>query len=198
MFAAILGRSFSGSIPAHRRENRSGPKTVTTVSVERRPWERRAMRCQHGGVARIAYEDLEPGSVFDLGKVEIDRADMLDFARRFDPQPFHVDEDAAKASIFGGLCASGWYTASLWMRAYVDHVLADSTSQGSPGGRELSWLAPVFPGDILRFGMEVTGRRRSRRRPELGLVDIAGTADRGTERVLRFHFTGIFSSRERD
>lgn len=148
-------------------------------------------------MSTIAYEDLHPGSTFDLGKVEIDRGEMLDFARRFDPQPFHLDEEAGRRSALGGLCASGWYTASLWMRAYVDGVLADSTSQGSPGGTELSWQKPVFPGDVLHFGLEIVDRRVSRSKPGLGLVDMTGTADRGADRVLRFTFTGLFNTRER-
>ncbi len=143
----------------------------------------------------IAYEDLVPGRVFDLGKVEIDRDEMVEFARRFDPQPFHLDEEAGRNSVLGGLCASGWYTASLWMRAYVDHVLSDSTSQGSPGGTELSWSAPVFPGDILAFRMEVNSQRLSRSKPDLGLVEITGTADRNDDRVMRFTFLGMFGTR---
>ncbi|MBE9376391.1 MaoC family dehydratase [Saccharopolyspora sp. HNM0983] len=149
-------------------------------------------------MATIAYEDLEPGTVVDLGEVEIDRTEMLDFARRFDPQPFHLDAEAGRRSVLGGLCASGWYTASLWMRAYVDRVLADSTAQGSPGGNELSWQAPVYPGDVLHFQLEVLDRRRSRSKPGLGLVDLTGTADRGADRVLRFSFVGLFGTREQD
>ena len=147
-------------------------------------------------MARIAFEDLTPGRVLDLGKVEVDRDEMVAFATRFDPQPFHLDEEAGRNSVLGGLCASGWYTASLFMRAYVDHVLSDSTSQGSPGGNELAWLAPVFPGDILHFQLEVIGARRSQSRPNLGLVEITGTADRGEDRVLRFSFVGMFGTRD--
>ncbi|GAA2339048.1 MaoC family dehydratase [Saccharopolyspora halophila] len=144
----------------------------------------------------IAYEDLTPGTTFDLGEVTVDHAEMLAFNERFDPQPFHLDEEAGRNSVLGGLCASGWFTASLWMRTYVDHVLNGSTSQGSPGGNELAWPAPVYPGDVLRFGMEVTGQRRSRSKPNLGLVEITGTADRDGERVLRFSFVGMFGTRE--
>jgi acyl dehydratase len=144
----------------------------------------------------IAYEDLTPGTTFDLGEVTVDRAEMLAFNERFDPQPFHLDEEAGRDSVLGGLCASGWFTASLWMRTYVDRVLNGSTSQGSPGGNELAWPAPVYPGDVLRFGMEVTGQRRSRSKPNLGLVEITGTADRDGERVLRFSFVGMFGTRE--
>jgi acyl dehydratase len=148
-----------------------------------------------GGMPTIAFEDLSPGTVIDLGEVKVDREEMLAFNRRFDPQPFHLDEEAAKRSVLGGLCASGWFTACLWMRAYVDAVLADSTSQGSPGGREMSWLAPVFPGDLLRMRLEVTDARLSRSRPGLGLLEIVGSAHRGEICVLRMEFTGMFSTR---
>ncbi|GDY31356.1 MaoC/PaaZ C-terminal domain-containing protein [Gandjariella thermophila] len=151
----------------------------------------------------IAFEDLTPGRIIDLGGVKVDREEMLAFARRFDPQPFHLDEEAGRRSVLGGLAASGWFTASLWMRAYVDHVLAGSTSQGSPGGREFAWPAPVYPDDVLHCRLEVLAARRSRSRPRLGLVDITGTAHRrdpdvegGEECVLRLTFTGFFGTRD--
>lgn len=147
-------------------------------------------------MSTTAFEDLTPGVVIDLGEVKIDREEMLAFNQRFDPQPFHLDEEAARRSVLGGLCASGWFTACLWTRAYVDTVLADSTSQGSPGGREMLWLAPVFPGDVLRMGLEVIGARRSRSRAGLGLVEIVGSAFRGGSCVLRMTFTGMFATRE--
>lgn len=143
----------------------------------------------------IAFEDLPAGRIIPLGELTVDRDDMLDFAKKFDPQPFHLDEQAGKNSIFGGLSASGWYTASLWMRRWVDEVLADSTSQGSPGGRELSWLAPVYPGDTLTFAAKVLNARLSKKRPELGLVEFEGTASRGDELVYRFVATGMFTAR---
>lgn len=143
----------------------------------------------------IAFEDLPAGRIIPLGEVVVDRDDMVDFARRFDPQPFHLDEDAGRNSIFGGLSASGWYTASLWMRAYADTVLSDSTGQGSPGVEELRWLAPVFPGDRLTFEVEVLNARLSRSRPGLGLVKMRGTARRSDEVVYRFESTGMFTTR---
>jgi acyl dehydratase len=146
-------------------------------------------------VATIAYEDLTPGKIIDLGSVKVDREEMLAFSRRFDPQPYHLDEEAASRSILGGLCASGWFTASLWMRAYVDHVLADSTAQGSPGGRGFSWPAPVFPDDVLRFTLEIIDSRLSRSRPGLGVVDLVGTAHRDEDCVLRLDCTGFFGTR---
>lgn len=147
-----------------------------------------------GGTGR-AFEDFRSGEVIDLGTVVVDRAEMLAFARRFDPQPFHTDEAAARASVLGGLCASGWFTCSLWMRAYVDGVLAGSTSQGSPGGRDLSWPAPVFPGDALACRAEIGTVRLSRSRPGLGLVEVTGTSWRGDTRVLGMTFTGLFAVR---
>ncbi|HEX7302215.1 MaoC family dehydratase [Lentzea sp.] len=143
----------------------------------------------------IAFEDLPAGRIIPLGDLVVDREEMLDFARKFDPQPFHLDEEAGKNSIFGGLSASGWYTASLWMRRWVDVVLSDSTSQGSPGGRELSWLAPVYPGDTLTFEAEVLTARLSKKRPELGLVEFEGRAKRGDDLVYRFIATGMFTAR---
>jgi acyl dehydratase len=148
-----------------------------------------------GSNTGYAFEDFHSGDVIDLGGTVVDRDEMLAFARRFDPQPFHTDEVAARASVLGGLCASGWFTCSIWMRAYADTVLAGSTSQGSPGGRDLSWPAPVFPGDELAFRAEIGPVRESRSRPGLGLVEVTGTAWRGETRVLGMTFTGIFGVR---
>ncbi len=149
-----------------------------------------------------AFEDFTPGTTIDLGTTLVDRDEMLAFARRFDPQPFHTDPVAAAASVLGGLCASGWFTCALWMRAYADTVLAGSTSQGSPGGSEIAWPAPVFPGETLRSSVQVLEVRRSSSRPTLGLVTIQGrsavcepAARAGTE-VLRFTFVGMFGLRQ--
>jgi acyl dehydratase len=143
----------------------------------------------------LYFEDLTPGRVFDLGTAVVDRDEMLAFARRFDPQPFHVDEEAGKASIFGALAASGWFTASVWMRTYVDGVLARASSLGSPGGEDIAWPAPVFAGDELRASMEVLEARRSRSRPNLGLVKLRASLHRGDEMVFRSVFTGMFGTR---
>ncbi len=142
-----------------------------------------------------AFEDFVTGDVIDLGSVAVHRAEMLAFAHRFDPQPFHTDEAAARASVLGGLCASGWFTCALWMRAYADTVLHASTSQGSPGGRDLAWLAPVLPGDVLACRAQIGSVRLSRSRPGLGLVEVTGTAWRGETQVLSMTLTGLFGTR---
>ena len=143
----------------------------------------------------LAFEDLTPGRVFDLGTAVVDRDEMVAFARRFDPQPFHVDEDAAAASWFGGLAASGWFTAGLWMRLYVDAVLSRATSLGSPGGEDIAWPAPVFAGDELAATMEILEARRSRSRAGLGLVRLRARLHRGDTEVFRSTFTGMFGTR---
>lgn len=147
----------------------------------------------------IAFEDLTPGRVFELGDAVAERTEMIEFATRFDPQPFHVDDAAASESLFGGLAASGWYTAGLWMRHYVDGLLAGSTSMGSPGGRELSWPAPVYAGDVLRCRLEVLTGRRSASRPGMGIVEVRATAHRvegdDEQCVFSATFTGLFGTR---
>ncbi|MCO1654763.1 MaoC family dehydratase [Pseudonocardia humida] len=145
---------------------------------------------------QLAFEDFTPGRVFQLGTTVVDREEMLAFARRFDPQPFHVDEEAAKESIFGGLAASGWFTVGLWMRAYADGVLNGATSLGSPGGEEIAWPAPVFAGDELVATMEVLEARRSRTRPGVGLVRLRAHLRRGEQEVFRSTFTGMFGTRD--
>lgn len=144
----------------------------------------------------LAFEDLAPGRVFDLGTTVVDRDEMVAFARRFDPQPFHLDEAAAAGSLFKGLAASGWFTAGLWMRLYVDRVLNSSTSLGSPGGEDIAWPAPVFAGDDLRASMEILEARLSKSRPGLGLVKLRATLHRGDEQVFRSTFTGMFGTRD--
>jgi len=144
---------------------------------------------------RYAFEDFTPGHVFDLGTTVVDRDEMVAFARRFDPQPFHLDDEAAARSVFGALAASGWFTAGLWMRAYADTVLNNATSMGSPGGEEIAWPAPVFAGDELAASMEVLEARLSRSRPGLGLVRLRAHLHRAGDEVFRSTFTGMFATR---
>ena len=116
------------------------------------------------------FEDFHPGDVTDTGSVTVTREEIVAFARQFDPQPFHVDEDAARRSPFGGLIASGWHTASLCMRLVVALLGPDSGSLGSPGVDELRWLKPVRPGDELSVSAEVLEAIPSRSKPDRGMV----------------------------
>ncbi|WP_103348446.1 MaoC family dehydratase [Amycolatopsis sp. CA-128772] len=116
------------------------------------------------------FEDYVPGVIYDCGSIEVSEAELLEFARRYDPQDFHVDAAAAADGPFGGLIASGWHTASLMMRLYAEHYLSTVSSLGSPGVDELRWPRPVRPGAVLRLRATVTEARRSRSKPDRGLV----------------------------
>ena len=116
------------------------------------------------------FEDYLPGSVFEYGTVTVDEREIIDFASRFDPQPFHIDPEAAARGPFGGLIASGWHTGSLMMRLLVDHFVSKVASLGSPGIDELRWVRPVRPGDSLRLRVSILEANRSRSKPDRGIV----------------------------
>jgi len=116
------------------------------------------------------FEDYVPGAVHSCGPITADEADIVDFGRRYDPQPFHADPQRAAGGPFGGVIASGWHTASLMMRLLVDHFLPGQAGLASPGVDELRWLAPVRPGDRLSLRVTITEARPSRSKPDRGLV----------------------------
>ena len=116
------------------------------------------------------WEDIKEGEVVELGSRTLDKERMVEFAREFDPQPFHTDEKAAEASIWGGLIASGWLTGSVLMRIFYDGYLKDTASLGSPGIDELRWLKPVRPGDTLTGRFTVLETAASRSKPDRGIV----------------------------
>ena len=116
------------------------------------------------------FEDYVPGSSYQYGHVVVSEAEILDFARRFDPQPIHVDPARSVGGPFGGLIASGWHTGSLCMRMYVDHYVSHVASLASPGMDELRWQRPVRPGDALSLRVTIESARVTRSRPDRGLV----------------------------
>lgn len=145
---------------------------------------------------RLFFEDFVPGAVYALGTCALSAEEIVAFARAYDPQPFHVDADAARQSMFGGLIASGWHTASSYMRLFVDHLLNGSTSQGSPGLDELRWPTPVRPGDILSATYTVLEVRPSGSRPTLGIVRGRGEmVNQRGEVVLHMLSAGFFGRR---
>jgi acyl dehydratase len=129
---------------------------------------------QHRGEAPLAenryFEDYIPGAVFEFGEARVSEDEIVEFARRFDPQPMHIDPEAATRGHFGGLIASGWHTAAMMMRLVVDYFLPQEASLGSPGIDELRWLQPVRPGDVLRVRVTVLETTRSRSRPDRGVI----------------------------
>lgn len=119
------------------------------------------------------FDDYLPGVSHDCGSVSVSEAEIVSFAAQFDPQPFHVDPAAAARGPFGGLIASGWHTAALVMRQLVDHYLSAEASLGSPGLDEIRWPEPVRPGDTLRVRATAVQARRSRSKPDRGIVKTA-------------------------
>jgi acyl dehydratase len=120
------------------------------------------------------FEDFVEGQTLDLGSAEFTERGIIAFASEFDPQPMHTDPDAARSSVYGGLIASGWQTATSYMRLLVDSVMRDSRSIGSPGIDNLRWLKPVRPGDTLRGRFTVLDTKPSRSRPDWGIVRSRG------------------------
>jgi acyl dehydratase len=116
------------------------------------------------------FEDYPVGAVFTSGPISVSEDDILDFARRFDPQPMHVDKAAAEAGRYGGLIASGWHTGALMMRLLEAHFVPKPGNLASPGVDELRWVKPVRPGDRLGLRATVLTARRSRSKPDQGIV----------------------------
>jgi acyl dehydratase len=118
------------------------------------------------------FEDYVPGSVYEFGSIVVEEKDIIDFARRFDPQVFHMDPEGAKKTRFGGLIASGWHTAAIAMRLLVDHFISKVASMGSPGADKMRWLIPVRPGDEISIRVTILKARPSRSNPEQGIVEL--------------------------
>ena len=116
------------------------------------------------------FEDYQVGMVDEFGEVLVTAEEIVEFARRYDPQTMHVDPGAAATGPFGGLIASGWHTGSLTMRLFVDHYLSKVATLPSPGIDELRWVRPVRPGDTLRMRVTVVEARRSKSKPDRGIV----------------------------
>lgn len=115
------------------------------------------------------FEDLEPGTTARFGHYEVTREEVIDFASKYDPQPFHLSDDAAAQTHFGRLSASGWHTCAMVMRMMVDNITErKQAGLGSPGLDELRWLRPVYPGDTLRVETTLIDKTPSRSRPEMG------------------------------
>jgi acyl dehydratase len=142
------------------------------------------------------WEDFAVGQVRDLGSISATREDIITFASQFDPQPFHLDDDAAKASVFGGLCASGWHTCSMAMRLMVTNFLQDTSSLGSPGLEGIKWLKPVFPDDVLRLQTTVLETKPMGRRPDVGMTrNLWEMFNQHGDKVLHMEGWGMFRRR---
>ncbi len=116
------------------------------------------------------FEDYAEGATFEFGSVSVDEAAIIAFATQFDPQDIHINPAVAARGPFGGIIASGWHTAALMMRLFVDNYLSSVASLASPGIDELRWIKPVRPGDVLHIRVTTLECRRSASRPTRGIV----------------------------
>ena len=144
------------------------------------------------------FEDIEVGRKARFGSYAVTRAEVLEFARKYDPQPFHLDDAAAAATHFGRLSASGWHTCAMTMAMLVENMKARSQAGlGSPGVDSLRWLKPVYPGDTLRVESEVIEKRRSKSRPEMGIFKTTITVfNQHDEPVMSMVSNGLIAVRD--
>ncbi|RKT26610.1 acyl dehydratase [Paraburkholderia sp. RAU2J] len=144
----------------------------------------------------LSFEDMDAGTTTEVGKHTFTREEIIEFAQKFDPQPFHLDEVAAAESPFRGLVASGWHTCSVMMGMLVRNVLAGSTSMGSPGIDEIRWLKPVRVGDTITMMNVVIDKRVSESKPDRGIVSTRweGINQHG-ETVITVRSKGMFGLR---
>lgn len=146
------------------------------------------------------FEDFRVGNEISFGRYEVTAEEIIEFATRYDPQPFHTDPEAAKHSMFGVLCASGWHTCAMSMRMLVDWMQEnDVSSEGSPGVEQVRWLRPVVPGDVLSMRIKVIGARLSGSRPGTGLVSYDHkTVDAAGNPVMTMISTVFYQQRPSD
>jgi acyl dehydratase len=146
---------------------------------------------------RYAFEDFSVGEVIACGSRTVTEDEIVSFARQFDPQPFHVDAEAGKRSIYGSLIASGWHTMAMCMRLACDAYIIDSTSAGSPGIDALRWLRPVRAGDTIRLDMITLEKKPSASKPDRGVVTTDWRVyNQHDELVLTMRGMGIYLKRE--
>jgi len=142
------------------------------------------------------WEDFAVSQVRDLGTITPTREDIIAFAQQFDPQPFHLDDEAAKASVFGALSASGWHTCAMAMRLMVTNFLCETSSLGSPGLENIKWLKPVYPGDTLRLQSTMLETKPMSKRPDVGMTrNLWEMFNQHGDKVLHMDGWGMFRRR---
>ena len=142
------------------------------------------------------WEDMAVGQVRELGTISPSREEIIAFASQFDPQPFHLDDAAGEASVFGGLCASGWHTCAMAMRLMVTNFLSQTSSLGSQGLENIRWTKPVYPGDTLRLQSSVLETKPMGRRPDVGMTrNLWEMFNQHGDKVLHMEGWGMFRRR---
>jgi acyl dehydratase len=146
---------------------------------------------------RLYFEDFPPGECIEYGAYPVTQEAIVDFARQFDPQPFHLDEEAGRASMLGSLSASGWHTAAMVMRMHCDAFIGNTASLGGAGIKEMRWLKPVRPGDVLSVQRRTVSARASSSRPQMGLVEmICDVCNQDREKVMSQQMTLLVERRD--
>ncbi|HEY5049055.1 MAG TPA: MaoC family dehydratase [Rhizomicrobium sp.] len=143
----------------------------------------------------LHFEDFHPGQTFVFGHYAVSREEIVEFAGEFDPQPHHLDDDAGKRSLLGGLAASGWHVCAMAMRMVVDGLIVKAANRGGVGADECRWMKPVRPGDILRVEVEVLETRASTSRSDIGFVHVACRIFNQREQVALLAMTPILARR---
>jgi acyl dehydratase len=147
-------------------------------------------------VPHLHWEDFTIGGVAEYGPRHVSREEMVAFAAEFDPQPFHLDEEAGRASLLGGLSASGWHSCCLMMRMLTDGFIGDSTFMGAPGVEEVRWLKPLRPGESVTIRATVLETRASQSRPQMGFVKfLFEMLNAAGEPVMTLTVTPMFARR---
>ena len=145
------------------------------------------------------FDDFTVGQTFEFGSKTVTKDEIIEFARAYDPQYFHIDEEAARDSIYGGLIASGWHTAAILMRMIVDGVLHDVVSLGSPGIEEMRWVTPFRPGDSLTARATIAETKPSRSKPDRGIViTLYEGFNQDGDLVITVRAIGMFARRPED
>lgn len=143
----------------------------------------------------LHWEDIDVGSVVDAGSYKLSREEVLSFARQWDPQPFHIDEQGAAHSIYGGIISSGWQTGAIAQRLLVTGFLNGVASLGSPGIEALRWRKPVYPGDELSLRLRVVGKDASPKFPDRGSIDVEHEIRNQTGDMVMSYRARIFIGR---
>lgn len=143
------------------------------------------------------FEDYQVGETAEFGDYPITEREIVEFASKYDPQPFHVDPEAGARTIYGGLISSGWMTGSVMMRMLVDHFISPLSSMGSPGIDEVRWHKPVRPGDRLHMRVTILEKRRSESKPDRGVIRVLQEAvNQDGETVMSFRGMGMYKCRD--
>jgi acyl dehydratase len=189
----ILGVARTAELQSQARESLESASGALQAAPVQAPQELEQMSVPY---KERYFEDYTPGETVEFGEEQVTEQEIVEFATRYDPQPFHIDPEAARESIYGGLIASGWMTGGILMRMLVDNFIPPAASMGSPGIDELRWHKPVRAGDRLRARVTVLETRRSESKPDRGVIRFLQEAiNQNGETVMSVKGMGMYKCR---